>query len=79
MVWSVLAKYRNQCPCLRTKSTLMLAQEQVSVDDCVYFANGDIKNTLPDGSIEYYYSEVDTWHTTKPSGVEIFYFPDYQV
>ena len=29
---------------------------------------------LPAGLIEYYYKEVDTWHTTHPSGVEVFYF-----
>lgn len=34
--------------------------------------------SLP-GKVEYYYAEVDTWHTTHPSGVEVFYFPNGQV
>ncbi|XP_024537777.1 centromere protein J [Selaginella moellendorffii] len=46
---------------------------------CLYFPNGDIKNSLADGTTEYYYSEIDTWHTTKPDGVEIFYFPHNQI
>ncbi len=32
------------------------------------------RGTLFAGLIEYYYKEVDTWHTTHPSGVEVFYF-----
>jgi hypothetical protein len=24
--------------------------------------------------VEYYYAEVDTWHTTHADGVEVFYF-----
>ena len=35
---------------------------------------GDHRATLSAGLIEYYYKEVDTWHTTHPSGVEVFYF-----
>ena len=26
------------------------------------------------GRVEYYYAEVDTWHTTHAGGVEVFYF-----
>lgn len=41
----------------------------------VYFANGDIKRSYPDDSVEYYYDEVDTWHTTHPAcGVEVYHF-----
>lgn len=28
--------------------------------------------------MEYFYAEVDTWHTTHPDGVEVFYFPSGQ-
>ena len=28
--------------------------------------------------MEYYYCEVDTWHTTHADGVEVFYFPNGQ-
>ena len=38
------------------------------------FRAGDDRTTLSAGLIEYYYKEVDTWHTTHPSGVEVFYF-----
>jgi len=29
---------------------------------------------LAAGRVEYYYAEVDTWHTTHAGGVEVFYF-----
>lgn len=41
----------------------------------VYFTNSDVKRTYPDESVEYYYAEVDTWHTTHPStGAELYHF-----
>ncbi len=30
------------------------------------------------GRVEYYYCEVDTWHTTHANGIEVFYFPNGQ-
>lgn len=30
------------------------------------------------GRVEYYYQEVDTWHTTHADGVEVFYFSNGQ-
>lgn len=30
------------------------------------------------GTVEYFYAEVSTWHTTHPDGVEVFYFPSGQ-
>ena len=43
-------------------------------EETVYFTNDDIKRTSPDGVVEYYYAEVETWHTTHPSGVELYHF-----
>jgi centromere protein J len=41
----------------------------------VYFANGDVRRRYPDESVEYFYAEVDTWHTTHPStGAELYHF-----
>ena len=37
----------------------------------VRFGNGDVKKTLRCGTVEYFYREVDTWHTTSPAGVEV--------
>jgi T-complex protein 10 C-terminus len=37
----------------------------------VQFVNGDMKKTAPGGTVEYFYREVDTWHTTLASGVEV--------
>lgn len=31
------------------------------------------------GTVEYYYSEVDTWHTTHTNKIEVFHFPSGQV
>ena len=30
------------------------------------------------GRVEYYYAEVDTWHTTHADSVEVFYFASGQ-
>ena len=43
-------------------------------EETVYFTNDDIKRTSPGGVVEYYYAEVETWHTTHPSGVELYHF-----
>ena len=41
----------------------------------VYFANGDVRRRYPDESVEYFYAEVDTWHTTHPpTGAELYHF-----
>eukprot|EP01026_Neomeris_dumetosa_P078883 TRINITY_DN8568_c0_g1_i2.p1 TRINITY_DN8568_c0_g1~~TRINITY_DN8568_c0_g1_i2.p1 ORF type:complete len:241 (-),score=30.15 TRINITY_DN8568_c0_g1_i2:33-698(-) len=45
----------------------------------IRFANGDIKKTTPDGKTEYYYKEVQTWHATFPSDIEVFYFSNGQI
>lgn len=37
----------------------------------VLFCNGDIKQTKRCGTVEYFYKEMSTWHTTLPSGVEV--------
>ena len=44
----------------------------------VYFTNGDVKRTHPGGRVEYFYREVDTWHTTHPGGIEVYHFPSGQ-
>jgi centromere protein J len=44
----------------------------------VYFTNGDVKRSHPGGRVEYYYKEVDTWHTTHPGGAEVYHFPSGQ-
>jgi hypothetical protein len=61
--------------------TLILYSMQVhpSGKVCIFFTNGDVKNTHTDGRVEYYYAEVATWHTTYADGVEVFYFPNGQV
>lgn len=45
----------------------------------VWFANGDIRKVLPGKGEEYYYAEVDTWHTTTEWGLEVFHFAGGQV
>ncbi|KAG8230875.1 hypothetical protein J437_LFUL011516 [Ladona fulva] len=45
----------------------------------LFYFNGDVKETLSDGTIKYYYSETRTWHTTFPDGLEILEFPNGQV
>lgn len=37
----------------------------------VHFVNGDMKKQHPGGLVEYYYKEVDTWHSTLPAGIEV--------
>eukprot|EP00741_Cyanophora_paradoxa_P015279 tig00000194_g14748.t1 len=45
----------------------------------LYFTNGDIKKTYPDGKVLYFYAEAHTVHTTLPDGIEIFAFSSGQV
>ena len=33
-----------------------------------------VGNLLLPGRVEYWYAEVATWHTTHPSGIEVFHF-----
>ena len=40
----------------------------------IFFTNGDIKRAHQNGIIEYYYFDVETWHTTHPTGVELYHF-----
>ena len=47
-------------------------------DTIIHFTNGDIKKASG-GTTEYYYSEVDTWHTTYHNGIEVFHFPSGQI
>jgi T-complex protein 10 C-terminus len=37
----------------------------------VQFANGDMKKNMPSGDVEYFYKEVETWHITLKSGIEV--------
>ncbi len=32
----------------------------------------------PAGKVEYFYAEVQTWHTTYPDRLEVFHFPNGQ-
>ncbi|KAM8831293.1 uncharacterized protein AB9W97_002967 isoform 2-T2 [Spinachia spinachia] len=45
----------------------------------VTFFNGDIKHILEDGKVVYYYAASETTHTTHPSGLEVFQFPNKQI
>ncbi|KAK3239881.1 hypothetical protein CYMTET_50226 [Cymbomonas tetramitiformis] len=40
----------------------------------VFFVNGDVKRTYTSGRVDYYYAEVDTWHTTHVTGIEVYHF-----
>ncbi|KAK9865278.1 hypothetical protein WJX84_010842 [Apatococcus fuscideae] len=42
------------------------------------FSNGDCKCQHVDGTVEYFYAEVQTWHTTYPDRLEVFHFPNGQ-
>lgn len=44
----------------------------------ITFANGDVKKSYPEGKIEYFYAEVQTWHTTHAFGLEVYHFPSGQ-
>ncbi len=44
------------------------------------FINGDIKQELPSGTIEYFFKEVSVWQVSHlDSGIETFYFPNGRV
>nr|XP_056709623.1 centromere protein J-like [Euleptes europaea] len=43
------------------------------------FFNGDIKKTLPDQRVIYYYADAQTTHITYPNGMEILQFPNHQI
>ena len=46
----------------------------------VFFDNGDVKRLDEQGKEEYYYAEVETWHTRKPRDEEdVYHFPSGQV
>ncbi|XP_016309761.1 centromere protein J isoform X2 [Sinocyclocheilus anshuiensis] len=44
----------------------------------VMFFNGDVKHTMPDQRVIYYYAEAQTTHITYPDGMEVLQFPDDQ-
>lgn len=41
----------------------------------IYY-NGDVRESLEDGSVKYFYASTRTWHTTLPDGSEILEFPE---
>ena len=44
------------------------------------FINGDIKQELPSGTIEYFFKEISVWQVSHPTtGVETYYFPNGRV
>ncbi|XP_068564616.1 uncharacterized protein si:ch211-140l13.3 isoform X2 [Cebidichthys violaceus] len=45
----------------------------------VTFFNGDVKHILEDGKVVYYYAASQTTHTSHPSGLEVFHFPNKQI
>jgi hypothetical protein len=47
-----------------------------SLTKMIYY-NGDVKETLSDGTVKYFYAETKTWHTTYSDGQEILEFPEY--
>ena len=46
-----------------------------SLTKMIYY-NGDVKETLSDGTMKYFYAETKTWHTTYTDGSEILEFPE---
>ncbi|KAL7888454.1 hypothetical protein AOLI_G00034280 [Acnodon oligacanthus] len=57
-----------------TKKEIGVDQRSVTVT----FFNGDVKRTLADGTVVYFYSDAQTTHSTYPSGLEILQFPNNQ-
>jgi hypothetical protein len=41
----------------------------------IYY-NGDVKETLSDGTVKYFYAQTKTWHTAYTDGLEILEFPE---
>ncbi|XP_027055872.1 centromere protein J-like [Pocillopora damicornis] len=57
-------------------------RKDISVDGqtiTVTFFNGDVKQIMPDQRVMYYYSDVQTTHTTYPDGLEVLQFPSKQI
>jgi len=46
-----------------------------SLTKMIYY-NGDVKETLSDGTVKYFYAETKAWHTTYTDGLEILEFPE---
>jgi hypothetical protein len=46
-----------------------------SLTKMIYY-NGDVKETLSNGTVKYFYAETKTWHTTYTDGLEILEFPE---
>ncbi|XP_077094036.1 centrosomal P4.1-associated protein-like [Siphateles boraxobius] len=44
----------------------------------VTFFNGDVKRTMADGTVIYFYCDAQTTHSTYPSGLEVVQFPNNQ-
>ncbi|TRY97097.1 hypothetical protein DNTS_027286 [Danionella cerebrum] len=44
----------------------------------VMFFNGDVKHTMPDQRVIYFYAEAQTTHITYPDGMEVLQFPNNQ-
>ncbi|XP_073789757.1 uncharacterized protein si:ch211-140l13.3 isoform X2 [Danio rerio] len=55
-------------------------KKEISLDKSVTvtFFNGDVKRTLADGTVIYYYCDAQTTHSTYPSGLEVVQFPNNQ-
>ncbi|XP_051732035.1 uncharacterized protein si:ch211-140l13.3 isoform X5 [Ctenopharyngodon idella] len=55
-------------------------KKEIGVDKSitVTFFNGDVKRTLADGTVIYYYCDAQTTHSTYPSGLEVIQFPNNQ-
>lgn len=45
----------------------------------MHFFNGDVKETLANGTVVYFYAEAGTRHTTQPDHTEVFEFATGQV
>lgn len=45
----------------------------------VFFGNGDIKQTIPDRRVIYYYADAQTTHVSEPDGTQLYSFPNGQV
>lgn len=46
-----------------------------NISKMIYY-NGDVRETLPDGCVKYFYAATKTWQTTYPDGFEILEFPE---
>ncbi|XP_067274795.1 uncharacterized protein si:ch211-140l13.3 isoform X2 [Pseudorasbora parva] len=55
-------------------------KKEIGVDKSVTvtFFNGDVKRTLADGTVMYYYCDAQTTHSTYPSGLEVVQFSNNQ-